>query len=58
MLGLLYASLVQPITSLSTLPSSGIGAVLALLLCGEQFTLIALIAVILLIGIVLEERQS
>ena len=53
-LGILYESLVQPITILSTLPSSGIGAVLALLLCGESFTLIALIAVILLIGIVLK----
>jgi multidrug efflux pump len=53
-LGILYESLVQPITILSTLPSSGIGAVLALLICGEQFTLIALIAVILLIGIVLK----
>jgi multidrug efflux pump len=53
-LGVLYESLVQPITILSTLPSSGIGAVLALLLTGESFTLIALIAVILLIGIVLK----
>ncbi|HVC29585.1 MAG TPA: efflux RND transporter permease subunit, partial [Steroidobacteraceae bacterium] len=53
-LGVLYESLTQPITILSTLPSSGIGAVLALLLCGESFTLIALIAVILLIGIVLK----
>ena len=53
-LGILYESLVQPITILSTLPSSGIGAVLALLICGEPFTLIALIAVILLIGIVLK----
>ena len=53
-LGMLYESLAQPITILSTLPSSGIGAVLALLLFGEQFTLIALIAVILLIGIVLK----
>ena len=53
-LGILYESLAQPITILSTLPSSGVGAVLALLLCGEQFTLIALIAVILLIGIVLK----
>jgi multidrug efflux pump len=53
-LGVLYESLVQPITILSTLPSSGIGAVLALLLCGEQFTVIALIAVILLIGVVLK----
>ncbi|HEY1892453.1 MAG TPA: efflux RND transporter permease subunit [Steroidobacteraceae bacterium] len=53
-LGILYESLVHPITILSTLPSSGIGAVLALLLCGEPFTLIALIAVILVIGIVLK----
>jgi multidrug efflux pump len=53
-LGMLYESLAQPITILSTLPSSGIGAVLALLLSGESFTLIALIAVILLIGIVLK----
>jgi multidrug efflux pump len=53
-LGMLYESLTQPITILSTLPSSGIGAVLALLLFGESFTLIALIAVILLIGIVLK----
>jgi multidrug efflux pump len=53
-LGVLYESLVQPITILSTLPSSGIGAVIALLITGESFTLIALIAVILLIGIVLK----
>jgi len=53
-LGVLYESLVQPITILSTLPSSGVGAVLALLIFGEAFTLIALIAVILLIGIVLK----
>jgi multidrug efflux pump len=53
-LGVLYESLTQPITILSTLPSSGIGAVLALILFGESFTLIALIAVILLIGVVLK----
>ena len=53
-LGVLYESLTQPLTILSTLPSSGVGAVLALLLCGQSFTLIALIAVILLIGIVLK----
>ena len=53
-LGVLYESLTQPLTILSTLPSSGVGAVLALLLFGESFTLIALIAVILLIGIVLK----
>jgi multidrug efflux pump len=53
-LGVLYESLTQPITILSTLPSSGVGAVLALLICGQSFTLIALIALILLIGIVLK----
>jgi multidrug efflux pump len=53
-LGVLYESLTQPITILSTLPSSGVGAVLALLLFGQAFSLIALIAVILLIGIVLK----
>jgi multidrug efflux pump len=53
-LGILYESLTQPLTILSTLPSSGIGAIVALLLVGEQFTLISLIAVILLIGIVLK----
>jgi multidrug efflux pump len=53
-LGILYESLAQPITILSTLPSSGIGAVLALLLFNEPFSLIALIGVILLIGVVLK----
>ena len=53
-LGILYESLTQPLTILSTLPSSGIGAIVALLLFGEQFTLISLIAVILLIGVVLK----
>jgi multidrug efflux pump len=51
-LGVLYESLVHPITILSTLPSAGVGAVLALLLFGAEFSLIALIGVILLIGIV------
>ncbi|GAB2885838.1 efflux RND transporter permease subunit [Paralcaligenes ginsengisoli] len=51
-LGMLYESYVHPITILSTLPSAGIGALLALMLLGEQFTLIALIGVFLLIGIV------
>jgi len=51
-LGILYESLVHPITILSTLPSAGVGALLALWLFNEQFTLIALIGVILLIGIV------
>ncbi len=53
-LGVLYESLAQPITILSTLPSSGVGAVLALLLFNEPFSLIALIGVILLIGVVLK----
>ncbi|WP_213881895.1 efflux RND transporter permease subunit [Pseudomonas sp. dw_358] len=51
-LGMLYESFIHPITILSTLPSAGIGALLALLLCGTEFSLIALIGVILLIGIV------
>ena len=51
-LGILYESAVHPITILSTLPSAGVGAVLALLLFGAEFSIIALIGVILLIGIV------
>jgi multidrug efflux pump len=51
-LGILYESFVHPITIISTLPSAGVGAILALLLFGIQFTIIALIGVILLIGIV------
>ena len=51
-LGMLYESFVHPITILSTLPSAGVGALLALLACGSEFSIIALIGVILLIGIV------
>jgi multidrug efflux pump len=51
-LGILYESFVHPVTILSTLPSAGVGAILALLLFGIPFTIIALIGVILLIGIV------
>jgi multidrug efflux pump len=51
-LGILYESWIHPLTILSTLPSVGIGAVLALMLCGTEFSLIALIGVFLLIGIV------
>ncbi|MEA2782761.1 MAG: multidrug efflux pump [Rhodospirillaceae bacterium] len=51
-LGILYESYVHPITILSTLPSAGVGAVLALLICNSEFSIIALIGVILLIGIV------
>jgi multidrug efflux pump len=51
-LGVLYESYIHPITILSTLPSAGVGALLALLACDTEFTIIALIGVILLIGIV------
>ncbi|MCL2831086.1 MAG: multidrug efflux RND transporter permease subunit [Betaproteobacteria bacterium] len=51
-LGMLYESTVHPLTILSTLPSAGVGALIALLLFGMQFTMIAFIGVILLIGIV------
>ena len=51
-LGILYESYVHPITILSTLPSAGVGALLALLVCNTEFSLIALIGVFLLIGIV------
>jgi multidrug efflux pump len=51
-LGILYESYVHPITILSTLPSAGVGALLALLICRTEFSIIALIGVILLIGIV------
>jgi len=51
-LGILYESLIHPITVLSTLPSAGVGAVLALLLFHMEFSIIALIGVFLLIGIV------
>jgi multidrug efflux pump len=51
-LGVLYESYVHPITILSTLPSAGVGAVLALLICGIDLSVIGLIGIILLIGIV------
>jgi multidrug efflux pump len=51
-LGILYESYVHPITILSTLPSAGVGAVLALLITRTELSLIALIGIILLIGIV------
>ena len=51
-LGILYESFMHPITILSTLPSAGVGAVLALLVTGTDLSLIALIGIILLIGIV------
>jgi len=51
-LGVLYESYIHPVTILSTLPSAGVGAALALLICRTDFSVIALIGVILLIGIV------
>ncbi len=51
-LGILYESYIHPITILSTLPSAGMGAVLALLICRTDLSVIALIGIILLIGIV------
>ncbi len=51
-LGVLYESYIHPITILSTLPSAGVGAFLALLLCRTEFGVVALIGMILLIGIV------
>jgi multidrug efflux pump len=51
-LGVLYESYIHPITILSTLPSAGVGALLALMICHTEFSVIALIGIILLIGIV------
>ncbi len=51
-LGVLYESYIHPITILSTLPSAGVGALLALYICREDFDVVALIGIILLIGIV------
>ena len=51
-LGVLYESYIHPITIISTLPSAGVGAILALLLARTEFSVIALIGIILLIGIV------
>ena len=56
-LGVLYESYVHPITILSTLPSAGVGAVLALIVTNTEFSLIALIGLILLIGIVKKTRS-
>ena len=52
LLGVLYESYIHPITILSTLPSAGVGVLLSLMLCGQDFSVIALIGIILLIGIV------
>jgi multidrug efflux pump len=51
-LGILYESFIHPLTILSTLPSAGIGALLALMAAGQELTIVAIIGIILLIGIV------
>jgi multidrug efflux pump len=51
-LGMLYESYIHPLTILSTLPSAGVGALLALMLTGQDLTIVALIGIILLMGIV------
>lgn len=53
-LGVLYESYIHPLTILSTLPSAGMGALLALFMTGKEFSIIALIGIILLIGIVMK----
>ena len=45
-LGVLYESYIHPITILSTLPSAGVGAILALLICGQELSVVALIGII------------
>jgi multidrug efflux pump len=51
-LGILYESYIHPITILSTLPSASVGALLALMICGDEMTVVAIIGIVLLIGIV------
>ena len=51
-LGVLYESAIHPVTILSTLPSAGIGALVALMLCGQDLSLVALVGIVLLMGIV------
>ena len=51
-LGVLYESFIHPLTILSTLPSAGVGALLALILCGYDLSIVALIGIVLLMGIV------
>jgi multidrug efflux pump len=51
-LGVLYESFIHPLTILSTLPSAGVGALLALMLVGQDLSVIALIGIVLLMGIV------
>jgi multidrug efflux pump len=54
LLGVLYESYIHPVTILSTLPSAGVGALLSLMVCRTEFSVIALIGIILLIGIVMK----
>jgi multidrug efflux pump len=51
-LGVLYESFIHPFTILTTLPSAGVGALLALMLCGQDLSIVALIGIVLLMGIV------
>ncbi|MDA4807909.1 efflux RND transporter permease subunit, partial [Enterobacter hormaechei] len=51
-LGVLYESAIHPLTIISTLPSAGLGALLALLLFGQDLSIVGMIGIILLIGIV------
>jgi multidrug efflux pump len=51
-LGVLYESYIHPLTILSTLPSASVGALLGLLICGDELTVVAIIGIVLLIGIV------
>jgi len=51
-LGILYESLIHPLTILSTLPSAGLGALLGLLFCGQELSMVSFIGIILLMGIV------
>ena len=54
LLGILYESLIHPVTVLSTIPSAGVGAVIALMLFDMEFSILALIGVFLLLGIVMK----
>jgi len=56
-LGVLYESYIHPLTILSTLPSAGVGAILALLIFRLELTVVAIIGIILLIGIVRRTRS-
>ncbi|MEY3879679.1 MAG: hypothetical protein RIQ94_474 [Pseudomonadota bacterium] len=57
-LGVLYESMIHPLTILSTLPSAGVGALLALIVCDSEFTIIALIGVIMMIDFALQAERE